>query len=226
MQENAKILLIDDEPDILVFLKFNLEKEGFKVEIAHSGEEGIALASTFKPNLIILDVMMPGVDGFETCIQLRKNKELDHTFIAFLTAGAGDDLQIKGFEAGADDYINKPIKINVFIKRVHALLRRESMKNNNPDKISLSGITIDFDRHTLIRDGKEIDITKKEFELLALLMSKPNQLFSRNNILEKLWNPETRISDRTIDVHIRKLREKIGEAHIKTIKGGGYKFEI
>lgn len=221
----TRILLIDDEPDILVFLKFNLQKAGYKVETAASGDEGISLASSFKPDLIVLDLMMPGMDGFETCIQLLKNDDLKNTFIVFLTASLGDDLQIRGFEVGADDYINKPIKISVFIKRIDALIRRKNINPDYSDEISLSGITINRDRYMVTRKGKEITVTKKEFELLSLLMSEPDRIFSRSEILTKLWNPEIDISDRTIDVHIRKLREKIGETHIKTIKGGGYKFD-
>ncbi|MBK9284707.1 MAG: response regulator transcription factor [Sphingobacteriaceae bacterium] len=225
MREQAKILLIDDEPDILVFMKFNLQKEGYKVETAISGKEGVSLTSEFKPDLIVLDVMMPEMDGFETCMQLRKNKELNNTFIVFLTASGEDNLQVKGFEAGADDYIHKPIKIALFIKRVQALLKRKNTIDIQPREVSVGGVTIDHEKYSVAVHGKEIFVTKKEYELLTLLMSEPGKIFSRQAILVKLWGAEFSITDRTIDVHIRKLREKLGENHIKTLKGEGYTFD-
>lgn len=225
MNKEAKILLVDDEPDILSLLKFNLDKEGFEVETAGTGREGISIAARFKPDLILLDVMMPEMDGIETCIQLRENKDLKNTIIAFLTARNEDYSQIAGFESGADDYINKPVKPRVLISRVRALLRRTGSINEKPHQLSASGISINRERYIVVKDGEELSLPKKEFELLALLMSKPGKVFTRDSILNDVWGQEIIVGDRTIDVHIRKLREKIGEDHIKTVKGVGYKFD-
>lgn len=226
MSKEAKILLVDDEPDILNLLKFNLEKEGFDVETAGNGRSGIEKALKFRPDLILLDVMMPEMDGIETCIQLRENKELKNTVIAFLTARNEDYSQIAGFDSGADDYINKPVKPRVLISRVRALLRRKGAGPEKENQLSASGISINRERYMVVKDGGEMALPKKEFELLALLMSKPGKVFTRDSILNDVWGQDIVVGDRTIDVHIRKLREKIGEDHIKTVKGVGYKFDV
>ncbi len=225
MSISYKILLVDDEPDILDLLKFNLEKEGFVVEAASNGKKGIEIAQKFKPELILLDVMMPEMDGIETCIQLRENKDLKNTIIAFLTARNEDYSQIAGFDAGADDYINKPVKPRVLISRVKALLRRRASNPEKASHIYASGISINREKYIVLKDTVEMSLPKKEFELLALLMSKPGKVFTRDTILNDVWGQEIIVGDRTIDVHIRKLREKIGEDHIKTVKGVGYKFD-
>lgn len=226
MNKEGKILLVDDEADILELLKFNLEKEGFVVETAQTGKLGIEKAGKFRPDLILLDVMMPEMDGIETCIQLRENKDLKNTVIAFLTARNEDYSQIAGFESGADDYINKPVKPRVLVSRVRALLRRKNGDVEKADIINTTGIQINRERYIVIKNSEEMSLPKKEFELLALLMSKPGKVFTRDNILNEVWGQEIIVGDRTIDVHIRKLREKIGEDHIKTVKGVGYKFEV
>ena len=221
----TKILLVDDEQDIIDLLKYNLEKEGFVIETAMNGREALSKAMKFKPDLILLDVMMPEMDGIETCLQIRENKELKNTIIAFLTARNEDYSQIAGFDSGADDYINKPIKPRVLISRVKALLRRKGVMVNE-EETNTGGIKIDREKYLVIMDGNELSLPKKEFELLSLLMSKPGKVFTRDSILNDVWGQEIIVGDRTIDVHIRKLREKIGEDHIKTVKGVGYKFEI
>jgi two-component system alkaline phosphatase synthesis response regulator PhoP len=222
-----KILLVDDEPDILEFLKYNLKKEGYTVYTASNGKEALTLAKENSPHVIILDVMMPDMDGIETCRELREMPGLTDVMIAFLTARSEDYSQIAGFEVGADDYINKPIKPRVFISRIKALLRRRS--GTEPvvlDKADMGGIKIDRERYLVTQNGKEINLPKKEFELISLLASKPGKVFTRESILDKVWGGEVVVGDRTIDVHIRKLREKLGDNFIKTIKGIGYKFEF
>jgi two-component system, OmpR family, alkaline phosphatase synthesis response regulator PhoP len=219
-----KILLVDDEPDILEFLSYNLRKEGYAVITAANGSDALAVASKEIPDLIILDVMMPGMDGIETCSELRKNPELKNTMITMLTARSEDFTQIAGFDAGADDYINKPIKPKVLLSRVKALLRRSAVVAEGPHEVG--GLQIDREKYLVRRDGKEFIFPRKEFELLALLVSKPGKVFTRNEILNYVWGEEVVVGDRTIDVHIRKLREKLGEQYIKTVKGVGYKFEF
>ena len=221
---DIKILLVDDETDVLDFMKYNLEKEGFWVYTARNGAEGIQLAKKVHPHLIILDLMMPKMDGIETCRQLRSLPEFKTTLITFLTARDEDYSQIAGFEVGADDYITKPIKPRVFISRIRALMRRFE-KNENPVKTIIGDIEIDRERYLAIKAGKEINLPRKEFELLYLLASKPGRVFKREEILSKVWGTDTIVGDRTIDVHIRKLREKIGDDYFKTIKGIGYKFD-
>lgn len=221
---DIKILLVDDETDVLDFMKYNLEKEGFWVYTARNGEEGIQLAKKVNPHLIILDLMMPKMDGIETCRELRSLPEFKNTLITFLTARDEDYSQIAGFEVGADDYITKPIKPRVFISRIRALMRRFET-NENAAKITIGDIEIDRERYLVIKGGKEISLPRKEFELLNLLASKPGRVFKRNEILSKVWGNDTIVGDRTIDVHIRKLREKIGDDYFKTIKGIGYKFD-
>ena len=218
-----KILLVDDEPDILEFLKYNLEKEGFIAYTASNGKEGVSQALKYLPNLILLDVMMPGMDGIETCQALRDSEKLKDTVIAFLTARSEDYSQIAGFDAGADDYISKPIKPKVLVSRIKALLRRKNTQNGQPLQ-ETADITIDPDRFIVTRKGEELNLPRKEFQLLNLLMSKPGNVFTRENILGDIWGHEIVVGNRTIDVHIRKLREKLGDEYIQTIKGVGYKF--
>ena len=219
-----KILLVDDEPDILELVSYNLEKEGYEVLSASNGREALKIADGMKPDLILLDVMMPEMDGMETCQELRANKKLDKTLIAFLTARGEDYSQIAGFDAGADDYITKPIKPRVLLSRVKGLLRRK--RNSARDvNTSPSGISIDTERYIVIKDNEELTMPKKEFELLALLLSQPGRVFTRENILSNVWGNDVIVGDRTIDVHIRKLREKLGDSYFKTVKGVGYKFE-
>jgi two-component system alkaline phosphatase synthesis response regulator PhoP len=219
-----KILLVDDEPDILEFLSYNLKKEGYTVLTSSNGNDALVLADKEIPDLIILDVMMPGMDGIETCAELRKKPALKNTMITMLTARSEDFTQIAGFDAGADDYINKPIKPKVLVSRVKALLRRTAMITEGAEEIG--GLHIDRERYLVRRDGLEYVFPRKEFELLALLVSKPGKVFTREEILNKVWGEDVIVGDRTIDVHIRKLREKLGEHYIKTVKGVGYKFEF
>lgn len=222
-----KILLVDDEADILEFLSYNLKKEGYNVFTANNGKEAVTVAKKENPDIIILDVMMPDMDGIETCREIRELPGLRDVMIAFLTARNEDYSQIAGFEVGADDYINKPIKPRVLISRIKALLRRSgNVDSTTVEKVEMGGIKIDRERYLIVQDGNEINLPKKEFELLALLASKPGKVFTRESILDKVWGGEVVVGDRTIDVHIRKLREKLGEDFIRTVKGIGYKFEF
>jgi two-component system alkaline phosphatase synthesis response regulator PhoP len=220
-----KILLVDDEPDILEFIRYNLEKEGYTVYTAENGKKAIELAQRVIPHLILLDVMMPEMDGIETCRELRTMQEFKNTLIAFLTARNEDYSQIAGFDVGADDYITKPIKPRVLISRIKALLRRFTAETTE-DNVKLGNIEIDQEKFMVYKDGAELNLPKKEFELLSLLTSKPGKVFSRKEILNKIWGNDIIVGDRTIDVHIRKLREKLGDNYFKTIKGIGYKFDI
>ena len=221
-----KILLVDDEADILEFLSYNLKKEGYIVFTANNGKEAVAIAKKENPQLIILDVMMPDMDGIETCREIRELPGLKDVMIAFLTARNEDYSQIAGFEVGADDYINKPIKPRVLISRIKALLRRSGTSTIPTNKADMGGIKIDRERYLVLKDDVEFNLPKKEFELLDLLASKPGKVFTREVILDKVWGGDVIVGDRTIDVHIRKLREKLGEDFIKTVKGIGYKFEF
>lgn len=228
--ENYKILLVDDEPDILEFLGYNLKKEGFTVYTAQNGHDAIKLALETLPHLIILDVMMPGMDGIETCEEIKKQPVLKDALVAFLTARGEDYSQIAGFEAGADDYITKPIKPKVLVSRARALLKRyrtetaESQQTPDSGILTFGSLIIDRERYVVTVAGQEMVLPKKEFELLMLLASKPDKVFTRDEIYTSIWGDNIIVGDRTIDVHIRKLREKIGQDHIKTIKGVGYKF--
>jgi two-component system, OmpR family, alkaline phosphatase synthesis response regulator PhoP len=221
----AKILIVDDEPDILELIRYNLEKEGYKVFLASNGLDGIAKAKEVIPDLIILDLMMPGMDGIEACTELRKIPDLQNPLIAFLTARNEDFAQIGGFEAGADDFINKPIKPKVLLSRIKGLLRRKFSETEN-GLLVLGELSIDKEKYIIIHRNVEINLPRKEFELLALLSSKPGKVFSRDEILNNVWGGDVVVGDRTIDVHVRKIREKIGDNYIKTIKGVGYKFEF
>lgn len=222
-----KILVVDDEPDIIEFLSYNLKKEGFTIKTASTGRQAIDMAVSFNPHLILLDVMMPEMDGIETCGELRANPLTKDVLIAFLTARNEDYSQIAGFDAGGDDYISKPIKPKVLISRIKALLKRAGSLDDGADsrdEIPQSGLAIDKERYVVYLDGQEVILPKKEFELLALLHSKPQKVFTRDEIYQSIWGDEIVVGDRTIDVHIRKLREKLGEDYIRTVKGVGYKF--
>jgi two-component system alkaline phosphatase synthesis response regulator PhoP len=225
MLSRKKILVVDDEEDILEFLSYNISREGAKVYRANNGREAIEIAKKKKPDLILLDVMMPEMDGVETCMQIRENPDTQNVIVAFLTARGEDYSQIAGFDAGADDYITKPIKPRVLLSRLKALLRRKEGSQELTGSSEVKSLKIDRDRYVVIQKGEELNLPKKEFELLALLISVPGKVFTRETILSSVWGEDVVVGDRTIDVHIRKLREKIGSSHIKTIKGVGYKFE-
>lgn len=219
-----KILLVDDEPDILEFLSYNLKKEGYEVFTAENGKRGIEIAAKEIPALILLDVMMPQMDGIAACSEMRKIQKLKNTLIAFLTARNEDYAQIGGLDAGADDYITKPVKPKVLISRIKALLRRTG--DTTEPTIEAGGLQINREKYLVRKDNQEIIFPRKEFELLALLASKPGKVFKRGEILNRVWGDEVVVGDRTIDVHVRKLREKLGEEFIRTVKGVGYKFEF
>jgi two-component system alkaline phosphatase synthesis response regulator PhoP len=219
------ILLIDDEQDILDFLSYNLKKEGFKVMTATNGEEGVRLVQQLSPSLILLDVMMPKMDGIETCQIIRKDLNITQPIIAFLTSRAEDYSQIAGFEAGADDYINKPIRPRLLVSKVESLLRRLDRPVSETDAAASQHIKIDREKFTVEIEGKQLLLPKKEFELLELMASRPGKVFTREQILTIVWGNETIVGERTIDVHIRKLREKLGDTYIRTIKGVGYTFK-
>ena len=222
-----KVLIVDDEPDILEFINYNLKREGFKVYQASNGREAIEIAQQHLPDLILLDIMLPDMDGIETCEEIRKIPALHPTTIAFLTARGEDYSQIAGFEAGGDDYITKPIKPKVLISRIKALLKRSQASAADEKKKSVSKVDeiyMDRERFVVVKKGKELELPKKEFELLNLLISKPGKVFTREEIFHTVWGDKIIVGDRTIDVHIRKLREKIGDDFIHTVKGVGYKF--
>lgn len=220
-----KILLVDDEQDILEFLTYNLRKEGYHVSAALNGDDALEIARQELPNLVLLDVMMPGIDGIEVCRQLRQMPGMSEVLIAFLSARSEDYSHIAGFDAGADDYINKPIKPRVLISRIKALLRR-APGSRETDSVDMGGIRIDRESYLVHKNEEQISLPRKEFELISLLASKPGKVFTREEILNTVWGGEVIVGDRTIDVHIRKLREKLGEEFIKTVKGVGYKFEF
>lgn len=218
------ILIADDELDILEILNFNLSSEGYEVIKASNGNEAIEQARIHKPGLIILDIMMPGKTGFEVCKILRADKEFENTIIIFLTALNDDNTEIKGLETGGDDYITKPISPKVLISRINALFRRIIKENGSV--LQIGGLSIDREKYIVTLKNEEIVLAKKEFELLALLASKPSKVFLRNEILDKVWGTEVIVGDRTIDVHIRKIRQKLGDDCIVTVKGVGYKFKM
>jgi two-component system alkaline phosphatase synthesis response regulator PhoP len=226
---NYKILLVDDEPDILEFIGYNLKKEGFYVLTASNGQAALKTAQSENPHLIVLDVMMPGMNGIETCDEISKIPVLKDTLVVFLTARGEDYSQIAGFDAGADDYVTKPIKPKVLISRIKALLKRYNTgqgttTQNDSKRIIVGDVIIDPEKYNVTSGNRELNLPKKEFELLLLLASKPDRVFTRDEIYASVWGDSIIVGDRTIDVHIRKLREKIGQDHIKTIKGVGYKF--
>ncbi len=221
----AKILLVDDEPDILEIVSYNLKNEGYQVYTAENGEEAIKKAKKKKPDLIILDVMMPVMDGIEACEKMRRISDLEHTVITFLTARGEDYSMIAGFDAGADDYITKPVKPRVLVSKVKALLRRKDNTTPTTSNITkLGDLVIDRDQYKIIYKKEEMILPRKEFELLSLLTTKPGKVFKREEILDVVWGNEVIVGGRTIDVHIRKLREKLGDDSFKTVKGVGYKY--
>lgn len=222
MANSQKVLLVDDEEDILDLLEYNLSKEGFDVYTANNGKEAVKKAKEIIPDLILLDVMMPEMDGIEACEEIRKNTQLNDTVIAFLTARGEDYSQIAGYDVGADDYITKPIKPKLLVSKIKGLLRRSAGSAGN--ELTVGDLSINRERYIVVSEGNEITLPKKEFELLALLMSKPENVFTREAIFSGVWGHDIIVGDRTIDVHIRKLREKIGDDYIKTVKGVGYKF--
>jgi len=227
--KDIKILLVDDEPDILEIVSYNLSAEGYQVYTASNGVEGVAKAKKKQPHLIILDVMMPEMDGIEACEKIRATRGLENTIVAFLTARGEDYSQVAGFDAGADDYITKPIKPKVLVSKVKALLRRfkeGAVTAEAEDITSVGDLIINREEYKIVYKGIEMVLPRKEFELLALLASKPNKVFKREVILDKVWGNEVVVGGRTIDVHIRKLREKIGNNNFKTVKGVGYKFVL
>lgn len=232
MNKQIKILLVDDDKDIIEFLEYNLKKEGFVIETSNNGNDAIEISKKFKPDLIILDVMMSGKDGIETCEVLRTMPELNNPIITMLTARGEDYSQIAGFDAGADDYITKPIKPKVFLSRINALLRRSRNSSVNQVTdienpiIKVGNVEIDKEKYVVRIGPNDLILPRKEFELLALLLSNPGKVFTRDEIYDKIWGDSVVVGDRTIDVHIRKLREKIGDSLIKTVKGVGYKYSI
>ena len=224
-KKDTRILVVDDEPDILEILDYNISSEGYQVKRAKNGVTALAKAKDWNPHLVLLDVMMPEMDGIETCEKLRKNPNLSQSVIVFLTARSEDYSQVAGLEAGADDYITKPIKPKVLLSKIKAILRRlkaESSKNY----FEIGDLTVNREEYNVIYKGQELNLPRKEFELLSLLASKPQKVFEREQILDKVWGREVVVGGRTIDVHIRKLREKIGDKHFKTIKGVGYKYVV
>jgi len=223
-KEEIKILLVDDEPDILEIISFNLEKVGYQVTTASNGLEALKQAKKTLPHLIILDVMMPELDGIETCERLRQEEQFQDTIIMFLTARGEDYSYVAAFDAGADDYVTKPIKPKVLLSKVKGLLRRLKKKETVKELLKFDNLLIDHEEYKVTLNERELSMPRKEFELLYLLASKPGKVFKREKIMEKIWGSDVVVGDRTIDVHIRKLREKIGDRYFKTVKGVGYKF--
>lgn len=226
---DIKILLVDDEPDILEIVGYNLKNEGYNIFTAKNGIEAIKIAKKITPHLIILDIMMPEMDGIEACEKIRATKGLENILITFFTARGEDYSQVAGFNVGADDYITKPIKPKVLVSKINALLRRVKVNEtftSLTEKLDLGNIIIDREQYVVIKNGVKLSLPKKEFELFSLLASKPGKVFKRDDILESVWGNEVVVGGRTIDVHIRKLREKIGDSNFKTVKGVGYKFVI
>ncbi len=222
-----KILIVDDEPDILELIEYNLKKEGYQVFLANNGQEGIATAKRVHPDLIILDIMMPKMDGIEACRLMRAIPEFKNTFMVFLTARSEEYSEIAGFNVGADDYIAKPIKPRALVSRINAILRRNAGADDVSDnKVEIGDLVIDREAYLVFQAGVKVVLAKKEFELLYLLASKPGKVYTRESILKNIWEDSVVVTNRTIDVHIRKLREKLGETYVATVKGVGYKFEL
>ncbi len=224
-KQNQKILLVDDEPDILELLKYNLIKEGYEVKTATDGVKGVDIAKSFVPDLVILDIMMPKQDGVETCRQMRELPELVNTFVIFLTARSEEYSEVAAFDMGADDYITKPIKPRALVSRINALFRRETKNKKETQKVEVNNLTIDRSSYTVSLGEDKINLPKKEFELLYFLAQNPEKVFSRDELLQNIWGTDVYVLARTVDVHIRKVREKIGEGYISTVKGVGYKFD-
>lgn len=225
-KQKLKVLVVDDEPDIVELLTYNLKKEGYEVESAEDGIKAVKIANKFHPDVILLDIMMPNQDGVETCRQIREIPELKSTFIIFLTARAEEYSEVAAFDVGADDYITKPIKPRALMSRIAALFRRESKKEQELTQIKIKDLIIDRTSYTIDKAGKTITLPKKEFELLYFLAKNPNMVFSRDDLLQNIWGADVFVLARTVDVHIRKVREKIGEDYITTVKGVGYKFDM
>ncbi len=221
-----KVLVVDDEPDILELLQYNLTKEGYDVRAAGDGRKAIEIAKEFLPNLILMDIMMPSLDGVETARRLREMPEMINTFIIFLTARSEEYSEVAAFDVGADDYITKPIKPRALMSRISALFRRESKKTKQDDKVSIGDLVIDRKSYTVFVNSNAVTLPKKEFELLFFLAQNPNKVFSRDDLLQNIWGVDVYVLARTVDVHIRKVREKIGEDYIRTVKGVGYKFSL
>jgi two-component system alkaline phosphatase synthesis response regulator PhoP len=221
-----KVLVVDDEEPILELLKYNLEKQGYDVRTATDGQIAIDTAKKFQPDLVLLDIMMPRMDGVEACRQLRSIPELQNTFIVFLTARSEEYSEVAGFDVGADDYITKPIKPRALMSRISALFRRDSKKKGTSTQIRVGELVIDRTSYTIKVKGNEISLPKKEFELLFFLAQSPNKVFSRDDLLQNIWGSDVYVLARTVDVHIRKVREKIGDDYITTVKGVGYKFNL
>lgn len=225
-KQNYKILVVDDELDILEILQYNLEKEGYTVRVASNGKKGVEEAKDFQPDLILLDIMMPEQDGVETCRQIREVPELQNIYVIFLTARAEEYSEIAAFDVGADDYIVKPIKPRALMSRISALFRRESKKKKSSSKINIGDLMIDRTSYTVSIGEQQVILPKKEFELLYFLAQNPQKVFSRDDLLQNIWGSDVYVLARTVDVHIRKVREKIGEGYITTVKGVGYKFDL
>jgi len=225
-KQKLKVLVVDDEEDIIEILTYNLEKEGYEVSTANNGVKAVKNAITFKPDVILLDIMMPNQDGVETCRQLREIPELKNTFIIFLTARSEEYSEVAAFDVGADDYIHKPIKPRALISRIGALFRRETKKETDSNQVAVRDLIIDRSSYTINKGGKVIILPKKEFELLYFLAKNPNMVFSRDELLKNIWGADVFVLARTVDVHIRKVREKIGDDYIFTVKGVGYKFNL
>jgi two-component system alkaline phosphatase synthesis response regulator PhoP len=225
-KQSQKVLVVDDEADILEILKYNLEKEGYEVETAADGEQAVAVAKKFKPHLVLLDIMMPNQDGVETCRQLREAPETSGSFIIFLTARSEEYSEVAAFDNGADDYITKPIKPRALMSRINAYFRRDIKKKNESSKITIGDLSIDRTSYSVTVADRKVTLPKKEFELLYFLAQNPNKVFNRDDLLHNIWGSDVYVLARTVDVHVRKVREKVGEGYITTIKGVGYKFDL
>ena len=222
---SIKVLVVDDDPDIVEILKYNLKNSGYSVKSAGNGVEAIKKAKKFIPDIILMDVMMPEMSGIEACEEIKNIDQLSQAIIIFLSARSEDYTQISAYDAGADDYISKPVKPKILLKKISNIAKKINSEKNAPKTIDLGSIKINKEEYIVIKDKKEILLPRKEFELLFLLATKPEKVFTREEIMNKVWGTQVIVGDRTIDVHVRKLREKIGEKHIKTLKGVGYKFK-
>jgi len=226
VKQNQKVLIVDDEVDILEILQFNLNKEGYETRVAENGKKAVEIAKDFKPQLVLMDIMMPIMDGVEACRLLREMPGMKDTYIIFLTARSEEYSEVAAFDAGANDFITKPIKPRALLSRIAAAFRRNSNTNKDNPKITFKDLVIDKTSYTVTFKGKNIVLPKKEFELLSFLAQHPSKVFSRDDLLQNVWGSEVFVLARTVDVHVRKVREKIGEGYIATVKGVGYKFEI